>query len=61
MQGLEVEGFRAHSAALDAATHFGAVFDTDLRQPPRVPVGLAKFSVPATCKVGFFYLHLHEF
>lgn len=51
LQGLEVEGFRAHPAALDAATHFGAVFDTDARQPPRVPVGLASISLPTACRV----------
>ncbi|CAL8465604.1 g5140 [Coccomyxa elongata] len=50
--GLEVEGFRAQPAALDAATHFGAVFDTDARQPPRVPVGLAAFSLPAASRAG---------
>ncbi|BDA51455.1 probable oleandomycin polyketide synthase, modules 5 and 6 [Coccomyxa sp. Obi] len=50
--GLEVEGFKAHPSALDAATHFGAVFDTDARQAPRMPVGLSAFSVPAACKAG---------
>lgn len=46
-----MEGFRGHPAAVDAATHFGAVADTGGRQPPRVPTALEAFSVPAGCKV----------
>ena len=46
-----MESFRAHPAAVDAATHFGAVFDTDAGQPPRVPVALGAFTLPGNCRV----------
>lgn len=52
IQGLEVEAFRAHPATLDSATHFGAVFDTDAGQPPRVPIALGTFTLPADCKAS---------
>ena len=47
VQGLTLDGYSAHPAALDACTHFGALYDTDpvtrggLSQFARVPVALA--------------------
>ena len=46
-QDLEADGYRVHPALLDAATHFGAVFDTDAGEAPRVPVRMAGFHIPA--------------
>ena len=43
-QGLEVNAYRAHPAALDAATHFGAVFDTEAGEAARVPVQVEAFN-----------------
>ena len=53
-QDLEVEGYRAHPAAVDAATHLGAVADTGSGQPPKVPVSLGCFAVPEACLVSFY-------
>ena len=47
MQGPTLDGYSAHPAALDACTHFGALYDTDpvtrggLSEYARVPVALA--------------------
>ena len=54
-QGLQVDGFGAHPAAVDVATHYGALLDTDpsaataAGPPPaaRVPVALGAYSVSA--------------
>ena len=51
MQDLEVNGFRAHPAAVDAATHFGAIFDTDALDAPRVPRQLEALNMPSPQRV----------
>lgn len=46
LQELRVDGFGAHPAATDAATHLGALCDTDAGGAAKVPVGLGAYCVP---------------
>ena len=46
LQELRIDGFGAHPAATDAATHLGALCDTDAGGAARVPVGLGAYCVP---------------
>ena len=40
MQALDMDCYHASPAAVDAATHLGALWDTDAGDQPRVPVAL---------------------
>ena len=40
VQALDMDCYHASPAAVDAATHLGALWDTDRADQPRVPVAL---------------------
>jgi hypothetical protein len=56
------DGFLVHPALADAATHLGAMVDTDewvagIRQPARIPVALGAYHSPQKTKNREVTLH----
>ncbi len=59
LQGADIAAASRDPAALDASTHFGALFDVDQGQMPRIPIRLDLMSKPSNFKVAFSIMPLN--